>query len=76
MKAKDKAEELYFKYSLEGLKEIKSILNRVVRKNIAKKCALIAVDEILDLNLGCSHDENLWDEAEFYERVKQEIEKL
>jgi hypothetical protein len=76
MTPEEKAEELYYKYSMKGLEEIKSVLNRVVRKNIAKQCAIIAVDEILDLNLGCSHDESLWDEAEFYERVKQELEKL
>lgn len=43
----------------------------------AKVCALIAVDEILDLNLGLSNcDENNWDIDKFYLEVKQEIEKL
>ena len=43
----------------------------------AKLCALIAVDEILDLNLGFSNcDENNWAIEKFYIEVKQEIEKL
>ncbi len=43
----------------------------------AKQCALIAVDEILDLNLGLSNcDENNWAIDKFYNEVKQEIEKL
>jgi len=43
----------------------------------AKVCALIAVNEILDLNLGLSNcDENNWDIDKFYLEVKQEIEKL
>ena len=43
----------------------------------AKICALIAVYEILDLNLGFSNcDENNWAIEKFYTEVKQEIEKL
>jgi hypothetical protein len=43
----------------------------------AKQCALIAVDEILDLNLGFSNcDENNWAIEKFYIEVKQEIQKL
>jgi hypothetical protein len=45
--------------------------------NEAKQCALLAVDEILDLNLGFSNcDENNWAIEKFYIEVKQEIEKL
>jgi hypothetical protein len=43
----------------------------------AKQCALIVVDEILDLNLGLSNcDENNWAIEKFYIEVKQEIERL
>lgn len=43
----------------------------------ATRCAIIAVDEILDLNLALSNcDENNWDIDKFYLEVKQEIEKL
>ena len=42
-----------------------------------KQCALIAVDEILDLNLGLSNcDENNWAIEKFYTEVKQEINLL
>ena len=45
--------------------------------SFAKQFALIAVDEILDLNLGLSNcDENNWDIDKFYLEVKQEIKKL
>jgi hypothetical protein len=44
---------------------------------LAKESALIAVDEILDLNLGLSNcDENNWYIEKFYKEVKQEINKL
>jgi hypothetical protein len=42
-----------------------------------KRCALIAVDEIIDLNLGLSNcDENNWAIEKFYLEVQQEIQKL
>jgi hypothetical protein len=42
-----------------------------------KRCALIAVEEIIDLNLGLSNcDENNWSIEKFYIEVKQEIQKL
>ena len=49
-------------------------------KNIAKQCALIAVDEIykLTLNIG-QHLEEFEDKANYYsywEEVKQELEQL
>ena len=67
MTPKDKAIELVNKY-------LRIYDGRVIQ---AKKCALIAVDEILDLNLGFSNcDENNWEIDKFYNEVKQEIEKL
>ncbi len=41
--------------------------------SIAKKCALIAVDEILNVIIG-SYDYEL--EKKYWQEVKQEIEKL
>ena len=63
MTPKDKAKELVWKYLpiLELWKENNS--------NKAKECALIAVNEILKLDIYSS-DEYYWQE------VKQEIEKL
>ena len=74
MTPEQKAEELYVKFSIEGMAQIKSILHRGVRKDIAKQCALIAVDEIIkafrkdlpEIGLG----KGFWGE------VKLEIEKL
>ena len=73
MEAKEKAWELYHKYrTLEG-----KFGDKVLYNYDAKQCALIAVDEILDLNLGLSNcDENNWETEKFYIEVKQEIEKL
>ena len=68
---KEKAKELIKKMHIEN------DLIFVMSKVQAKKCALIAVDEILDLNLGLSNcDENNWAVDEFYNKVKQEIKKL
>jgi hypothetical protein len=68
MTPKEKAEELvdkYWTFSFDIFFEE------------AKECALIAVDEILNLNLGLSNcDENNWDIDKFYLEVKKEIEKL
>jgi hypothetical protein len=67
MTAKEKAKQLVYMYwDVEDIDFSNSI-----------KCALIAVDEILDLNLGFSNcDENNWAIEKFYIEVKQEIEKL
>ena len=68
MTPKEKAKELMLKY-----------YNAIPMNTVsfAKQFALIAVDEILDLNLGLSNcDENNWDIDNFYLEVKQEIEKL
>jgi hypothetical protein len=67
MTPKEKAKELVNKY-------LQIYDGRVVE---GKQCALIAVDEILDLNLGFSNcDENNWAIEKFYIEVKNEIEKL
>ena len=42
----------------------------------AKKCALICVDEILELQLELSHDDNVTIIADFYKEVKKEINKI
>lgn len=66
MTPKEKAKELFDKYN-----------DYPLTHEWKKQCALIAVDEILDLNLGFSNcDENNWEIERFYEKVKQEIENL
>ena len=74
MTPREKADELYSKY--DDLLN-KDFGNPIVFDNQIKQCALIAVDEIIDLNLGLSNcDENNWDVEKFYQEVKQEIENL
>ena len=71
MKAKEKAEDLFMMYVNKGMSQIKPVINRVIRKEMAKQCALIAVDEIIDLVKHIDVDsEDYWNE------VKQEINNL
>lgn len=66
MEAKDKAKELFLKYH-----------NLWINGNsiMAKQCALIAVDEILEELLECGE---VWMKSriKYWQEVKQEIEKL
>ncbi len=73
MTAKDKAEELFVRFNKEGLHQISSVINRFIRKEMIKQCALIAVDEIIDFTINncCEHQNR-----KFWEEVQQEIEKL
>ena len=64
MKPKEKAEQIFFKY--RNLENKDSFINN----HNAKQCALIAVDEILKMNIKPLIYEKWWQE------VKQEIEKL
>lgn len=66
MTPREKADELYSKY--DDLLN-KDFGNPIVFDNQIKQCALIAVDEILNLN-------DIDMEYSFYVEVKQEIEKL
>ena len=75
MTPKEKAEELFnrfdFIYSYDGL----DIMDDEFTKDDRKQCALIAVDELInqcwnyrEIDLGLS--------LEYWQEVKQEIEKL
>ena len=79
MEAKEKAKELVEIYKIiiaDDVVDMKIIYGTLTNK-LAKQCALIAVDEILDLNLGLSNcDENNWDIEKFYKEVRNEINKL
>lgn len=68
MTPKEKAEELVDKM-LESLYDNGSLSFKRILYDKAKQCALIAVDEILNLN-------DIDMEYSFYVKVKQEIEKL
>jgi hypothetical protein len=70
MKESEKAEDLFCKFLNDGMKQIKPTINRVIRKEMVKQCALIAVDEILKVSMDNLYSERYWQE------VKQEIELL
>ena len=68
--AKEKAKELFNKFYKEApYQEIEFYSNDVM----ARQCALIAVDEIMKLDVVWYQGSRTY---EFYEEVKQEIEKL
>ena len=69
MTPKEKAKELFDKYAMYLRSNL--MYDEEARQD-AKVCVLIAVDEILDLNLGLSNcDENNWDIDKFYLEVTQ-----
>ena len=73
MSAKEKAIELVDRYSELGIGHPTSLL-------LAKQCALIAVDEIIN-NIPCREDysSNGWvliDNTEYWKEVKKEIINL
>lgn len=74
MTPQEKANELFERFNKEGLHQISSVINRFIRKEIIKQCALIAVDEII-----LSHQMSVMCEdivIDYWTEVKQEIEKL
>jgi hypothetical protein len=67
MTPKEKAEDLVLKYSI-----LKDGHNHLV-----KQCALIAVQECIDLHYNLDGDRNgIGDSYKYWLEVKQEIEKL
>jgi hypothetical protein len=69
MTPKEKAKELYWKY-------YQNISDTSFPEETAKKCALIAVDEILNYQNQLLKNYKFKIENSFYEQVKQEIENL
>jgi hypothetical protein len=80
----EKANELFERFNKEGLHQISSVINRFIRKEIIKQCALIAVDETLD-SFSNIFDDSVIESSnvggyrnmkKYLTEVKQEIEKL
>ena len=71
MTPKEKAEELVTRYR----KKIISFLSDNMKEMNAKECALIAVDEIINLINSKARDKT-YELIPYWEKVKQEIEKL
>lgn len=66
MTPKEKAKELFTKFSAN-----------TVHYDAAKQCALIAVNEILNLSkIASLRRDYIYMELEYWEEVKQQIEKL
>jgi hypothetical protein len=55
---------------------IMSFLTNNMKLENAKKCALIAVDEILDVDCCDMSEAYFYNHIEYWQEVKQEIEKL
>ncbi len=76
MTPKEKAKELIH-YYIKELLSAKYSINGFVINDLAKQCALIAVDEILKLSYFThepSEDDDLY--SNYWKQVKTEIEKL
>ena len=72
MTAREKADELYSKY--DDLLN-KDFVNPIVFDNQLKQCALIAVDELIEIACDYSdYDEEVT--KDYWEKVKIEIENL
>ena len=73
MDAKEKAKELYCKYTdALNIRDLQTTANP-----FAKQCALIAVDEIENaIDFDWMQIQNLDSEHRYWQKVKEEIEKL
>lgn len=72
MTPKEKAHELYNTYEQLG----RDFTRGVSMNEFAKQCALIAVDEILDVDCFDMSEEHFDNHIEYWQQVKHEIEKL
>jgi hypothetical protein len=72
--AQKEAQELFDRFNKEGLHQISSIINRTIRKQMIKQCAIISINETI------KYAKTFGDVTELdivhYEETKQEIEKL
>ena len=81
MNAKEKAKELIH-YYIKELLSAKYSINGFVINDLAKQCALMAVDEILNNNCGSRTDEanatnsEIYCDEYFWNDVKSELQSL
>ena len=76
MTPQEKSEDLFILYLNKGMNQIKPVINRVIRKEMAKQCALIAVDEIIDVAYWEYMESMGEKEEKYWKQVKQEIINL
>jgi hypothetical protein len=72
MTPQEKADNLVNQYRIILMTEDTDCGNEILCTRIAKKCALISVDEVISV-IDPEINFKTW---EFYKQVKQEIEKL
>jgi hypothetical protein len=72
MTAKEKAQELVDKFRTE----ITSFLGDNMKKINAKKCALVAVDELIKIHYLLTTTQNTSPSINYWKEVKQEIQNL
>lgn len=72
MTPKEKAKDLVDKIN-NGLWKDRGIS---VCSEIAIYCALIAVNEILEVIIFNKYDDKYWEEEEYWQEVRKEIEKI
>ena len=76
MNPKEKANELFNKYLSINLSQVNDLVDGI-RIALAKKCALIAVQEILNCNPHTNpFNTDVYSTYDYWFQVKQEIEKL
>ena len=76
MTPKEKAFELVDTYKFVLWSEDTQCGEEILCTGIAKRCALIAVDEILDVDYFDMSEEHFENIMEYWEQVKNEIKKL
>ena len=76
MDAKDKAEQLVNEYRILLMNEDTECGNEILCTTIAKQCSLIAVDLRFEADFNFYSIEYGEDSLEFWEEVKEEINKL
>ena len=74
MTPKEKAQELYNKYL--SFVSIENVIDKVSAIPYIKQCALIAVDEMINVLTDINGIYNIKPAIMYYQEVKQEIEKL
>jgi hypothetical protein len=76
MTPKEKAFELVDTYKFVLWSEDTQCGEEILCTGIAKRCALIAVDEILDVDYFDMSEEHFENIMEYWEQVKNEIQKI
>lgn len=75
MTPKAKAKELFNKYLSINLSQVNDLVDGI-RIALAKKCALIAVDEIMQVLSILPYGMQYLSEIDYWEEVKKNLEKL